>query len=150
MRTFQNTISTAGIVLLLSLAADPAKAAEPMTGGAVVPVVSAKNPPTTLSKNQLVDIFLGKSSHFPDGRVAVPLDQPEGSAVREDFYLQFAGKTPAQLHAHWSRIIFTGRGHPPREVVDGAEVKKRLLEDPNAIGYIDSRQVDASVRVVQF
>jgi ABC-type phosphate transport system substrate-binding protein len=147
MPILNNSMAAVGILLLLSLAAGPAVATEPM---AVVPVVSAKSPLTTLSKNQLIDIFLGKSSHFPDGNLAVPIDQPEGSTLREDFYLQFAGKSPAQLHAHWSKIIFTGRGHPPQEAADSTEVKKRLRENPSAIGYIDARQVDASVKVLEF
>jgi ABC-type phosphate transport system substrate-binding protein len=119
-----------------------------MATGEVVAVVSARNPTATLSRNQVVDIFLGKTSRFPDGSQAVPIDQAEGSAAREEFYLKFAGKSPAQLNAHWSKIIFTGRGQPPREVANGVEVKKRLAENPNAIGYIEQNLVDGSVKVV--
>ena len=78
----------------------------------------------------------------------MPIDQVEGSAARDEFYLTFAGKSPAQLKAHWSKIIFTGRGQPPPEVANGGEVKKRLAENPNAIGYIERNLVDGSVRVV--
>ena len=119
-----------------------------MAAAEVVAVVSAKNPMTTLSRNQVVDIFLGKASRFPDGSQAVPIDQVESSAAREEFYLKFAGKSPAQLNAHWSKIIFTGRGQPPREVANGAEVKNRLAANPNAIGYIEQHQVDGSVKVI--
>jgi ABC-type phosphate transport system substrate-binding protein len=114
----------------------------------VVAVVSAANPATSLSKNEIVDIFLGKASRFPDGRAAVPVDQVEGSPERDEFYLRFAGKSAAQLKAHWSKIIFTGRGQPPMEVASGAEVKKYLARNPGAIGYIEATLVDASVRVV--
>ena len=115
----------------------------------VVAVVSAKNPvATTLSNNQVVDIFLGKVSRFPDGSQAVPIDQAEGSAAREEFYLKFTGKSPAQLKAHWSKIIFTGRGKPPREVANSIEVKKLIAVNPNAIGYIEQSLVDNSVKVL--
>jgi len=115
----------------------------------VVAVVSAKSPvTTTLSKSQVVDIFLGKASRFPDGSQAVPIDQVEGSAARDEFYLKFSGKSPAQLKAHWSKIIFTGRGQPPREVSNSIEVKKFLNENPNAIGYIEQSAVDGSVKVL--
>jgi ABC-type phosphate transport system substrate-binding protein len=116
--------------------------------GEVVAVVAAGNPVTALSKNQVVDIFLGKSNRFPDGSMAVPIDQAEGSAARDEFYLSFAGKSAAQVNAHWSKIIFTGRGQPPREVANGAEVKKGLADNPSAIGYIERGQVDASVKVL--
>ncbi len=114
----------------------------------VVAVVSSKNPVTTLSKNQVVDIFLGKANRFPDGREAVPIDQNEGSAAREEFYLKFAGKSPAQIKAFWSKIIFTGRGQPPPEVSNDVEVKKFIAKHPNAIGYIDQKLVDDSVKVI--
>ncbi|OGB39080.1 MAG: phosphate ABC transporter substrate-binding protein [Burkholderiales bacterium RIFOXYC2_FULL_59_8] len=114
----------------------------------VVAVVSAKNPVTTLSKSQVVDIFLGKTSRFPDGSQAVPIDQVEGSAARDEFYLKFSDKSPAQIKAHWSKIIFTGRGQPPRAVSNSIEMKKFLNENPNAIGYIEQSAVDGSVKVL--
>lgn len=120
-------------------------------GGAaadVVAVVSAKNPVTALSKNQVMDIFLGKTSRFPDGSPAVPIDQVEGAAARDAFYASFAGKSSAQLKAHWSKIIFTGRGQPPREVANSIEVRKFIVDNPNAIGYIEQDMVDGSVRAL--
>jgi ABC-type phosphate transport system substrate-binding protein len=122
----------------------------PVSGAAAdaVAVVSAKSPVTTLSKPQIVDIFLGKARQFPDGRPAVAVDQVEGSPTRDEFYREFSGRSPAQIKAYWSKIIFTGRGQPPPEVVNGRQVKKYIAEHPNAIGYIDDGLVDGSVRVV--
>jgi ABC-type phosphate transport system substrate-binding protein len=114
----------------------------------VVAVVSAKSPVTTLSKNQTVDIFLGKASRYPDGSQAVPIDQAEGSPARDEFYASYAGKSAAQVKAHWSKIIFTGRGQPPAEAANSAEVKKRIAANPNAIGYIEQSSVDGSVKVL--
>ena len=114
----------------------------------VVAVVSSKSAVTTLSKSQVLDIFLGKSARFPDGSQAVPIDQSEGMIVRDEFYTKLAGKSAAQMKAYWSKIIFTGRGQPPKALPNGADVKKQLLENPNAIGYMDEKMVDASLRVV--
>jgi ABC-type phosphate transport system substrate-binding protein len=116
--------------------------------GDVVAVVSDKSAVTNLTKHQLADIFLGKSARFPNGNQAVPIDQAEGTPARDEFYVTFTGKTAAQLKAHWSKIIFTGRGQPPRAASDSTETKKLLLQNPNAIGYIERSAVDASVRVV--
>ena len=114
----------------------------------VVAVVAASNPVSTLSRSQIADIFLGKMIRFPDGRQVVPVDQVENSAAREAFYLKFADKSPAQIKAFWSRIIFTGRGQPPPEVSNGVEVKKFIARHPDAIGYIEQKLVDDSVKVV--
>jgi ABC-type phosphate transport system substrate-binding protein len=131
------------VIIGLSLSLVSAEAAAD-----VVAVVSAKNPVTSLSKNQVVDIFLGKTNRFPDGSQAVPIDQDEGSAAREEFYLKFAGKSPAQIKAFWSKIIFTGRGQPPQEVSNNIEVKKFIANHPDAVGYIDQKLVDESVKVI--
>jgi len=114
----------------------------------IVAVVSSKSQITTLSKTQVMDIFLGKRTRFPDGSSAIPIDQAEGSAAREEFYSRLADMSPAQVKAFWSRIIFTGRGQPPKAVATGVEAKKLLIADPNTIGYIDQSLVDSSLRVV--
>jgi ABC-type phosphate transport system substrate-binding protein len=114
----------------------------------VVAVVSSKSAVTTLSKIQITDIFLGKTRRFPDGTPTMAIDQVDGSAARDEFYMRLAGKTAAQLTAYWSKIIFTGRGQPPPTVLDDIEMKKRISANPAAIGYIDRSLVDDSVRVV--
>jgi ABC-type phosphate transport system substrate-binding protein len=114
----------------------------------VVAVVSAKSPITALSMSQVADIFFGKASRFPNGVQAFPVDQAEGSAVRDEFYSKVVGKTAAQVRAYWSKIIFTGRGQPPPSVSNSIEMKKRISENLAAIGYIERSLVDDSVRVV--
>jgi ABC-type phosphate transport system substrate-binding protein len=113
-----------------------------------VPVVSAKSTVTKLSKTQLADIFLGKATRFPDGGQAVPIDQSEGTAARDEFYFQIAGKSAAQMKAYWSRIIFTGRGQPPRAVPNSSETKTLIAANTNTIGYIEPHLVDDTLRVV--
>lgn len=114
----------------------------------IVAVVSAKSPVIRLNKRQLADIFLGRVGRFPDGTLAVPVDLVGGSAERDQFYANVAGKTPAQIKAYWSKIIFTGRGQPPKAVQNGSDMKKYVAANIDAIGYIDSSLVDDSVRVL--
>jgi ABC-type phosphate transport system substrate-binding protein len=115
----------------------------------VVAVVSSKSTVTTLSKTQITDIFLGKTSHFPDGSRAVPIDQNEGTLARDLFYSTFTGESAAQLKAHWAKIIFTGRGQPPKALPNSAAVKTLVAENPAAIGYIEEIFVDETLRVVK-
>lgn len=132
-----------GFILSMAACAVPAEVVAD-----VVAVVSADSTVPRLSRYQLADIFLGKASRFPDGSVAVPVDLPESSPARNDFYIRISGKSAAQIKAHWSKMIFTGRGRPPRELPGSIEVKELLLANPNAIGYIDRSLVDESVRVL--
>jgi hypothetical protein len=87
-------------------------------------------------------------SRFPNGLLAVPIDLRDGSPERDQFYAKIAGKTPAQVKAYWSKIIFTGRGQPPKAVRTDLEVKKFIVANVDAIGYIDAALLDDSVRAL--
>jgi ABC-type phosphate transport system substrate-binding protein len=137
-----NRFGWSGVALALSVAIGGAARAD------VIAIVSSKNPLASLSKAQLTDIFLGKNTRFPDGTQAVPIDQEEGSPARNEFYATFANKSPAQIKSHWTKIIFTGRGQPPKSVSDSVEVRKLIAANPQAIGYIERSSVDSSVKVL--
>lgn len=114
----------------------------------VVVIVSAKSPIKSLSNDQASDLFLGKVADFPNGTKATPLDQNEGSPVRDVFYQKSTGKAPAQMKAHWARMLFTGRAQPPVESGDSESIKKLVAANPGLVGYIDKDALDNSVRPV--
>lgn len=114
----------------------------------VVAVVSAKSPVTALTRSQVADLFLGKTTRFPNGTQAVPIDQDEGLPARDEFYATFAGKSAAQVKAYWAKIIFTGRGEPPRSVSSAAAISKLLATNSQAIAYLERSAVDANMRVL--
>ena len=114
----------------------------------VAVVVSAKSGAAALTKQQVSDLFLGKASTFPDGKQAVPIDQAESSAFRDEFHSKVTGKSGAQLKSFWSKQVFSGKGTPPKEVGNSAEVKKLVADNPNMIGYIDKAAVDGSMKVL--
>ena len=107
----------------------------------VVVVVNAANS-EAVSKDQIANVYLGKSTAF------IPVDQPDGSAIRGEFYKKVADKDASQAKALWSKLVFTGKATPPKEVGSSADVKKAVAANPKAIGYIEKSAVDASVKVV--
>lgn len=114
----------------------------------LVVVVSARSPVGTLRADQVAEIFLGQAGRFPDGGEAVALDQSVGSPLRDEFYAKVAAKSPALLKTYWSKMIFTGRGQPPREVSGSSAVRRLVADNPSLIGYIDRSALDASVKPV--
>lgn len=113
----------------------------------IVVIVNSKNPTTSLNATQVERLFLGKSSSFPDGAAALPIDQPKG-AERDQFYLKATGKTASQLKAYWSKMVFTGAGQPPQEIESAQDVVDLVAKNPNVLGYIEKSAVNSSVRVV--
>lgn len=114
----------------------------------VLVVVSADAPFTRLASNDLSDIYLGRRTQIVNGIQVVPIDQPEGTVVRREFYAHYTGRTPAQIKAHWARQIFTGRGQPPQALPNSRAVVERLVGDTQALGYIDPSFLDERLRVV--
>jgi ABC-type phosphate transport system substrate-binding protein len=108
----------------------------------IVVIVSQKNPATRMFSEQASQFFLGKSNLF------TPVDQADGSAIRNEFYKKVADKDAAQVKALWSKLVFTGKATPPKEFPNSADVKKAVAADPKAIGYIDKSAVDDTVKVI--
>lgn len=114
----------------------------------LVVIVSARSQVSALRAEQVADIFLGQIGRFPDGGEAIALDQALGSPQRDEFYSKVAARTPPLMKAYWSKMIFTGRGQPPKEAANSATVRRLVADNPNLIGYIDRAALDASVKPV--
>lgn len=113
-----------------------------------VVIVSADNPVARLAAHEVANIYLGRTSRFPGGRLVVPVDLKKNNAARKTFYKNLIQQNPAQVQAQWSRLVFTGRGKPPRQASDGMELVEIVARNPNAIGYVDPGFVNDAVRIV--
>lgn len=108
----------------------------------VVVVVNPKAAEASMTKDQIAQFFLGKSSTM------TPIDQPEDAPIRAEFYKKVTDKEASQAKALWSKLVFTGKATMPKEVANSAAVKAAVAANPKAIGYMEKSAVDASVKVV--
>ena len=108
----------------------------------VVVVVNPKAAEASMTKDQIAQFFLGKSSAM------TPIDQPEDAPIRAEFYKKVTDKDASQAKALWSKLVFTGKATMPKEVASSAAVKAAVAANPKAIGYIEKSAVDATVKVV--
>ena len=113
-----------------------------------VVVVSAASSLRQLSQDEVVNIFLGRYRRLPNGDTALPIDQPESSPVRADFYRRLVNKDLNEINAYWSRLIFSGRTSPPLQASSAADVMVWLLGQPGGVAYVDRTQVDKRLRIV--
>lgn len=118
------------------------------TAGELVVIVSSKSPVSSLRQEQVADIFLGQVARLPGMAEVVAVDQVIGSPERDEFYAKVTSKTRPLVKAYWTKMIFTGRGQPPREVGNSAAIRKLVADNPGLIGYIDKSALDASVKAV--
>lgn len=114
----------------------------------IVIIVHPDNPIESLSDEQASNLFLGKTKTFPNGQTAVPIDQEPGNDARTMFAEKVLKRNESQIKAYWSRLIFTGKGKPPKMVEDGEEMIGLISMNPSLIGYVEKDEVDDSVKVV--
>lgn len=120
-------------------------------GGAQAEIVVIGNqalPVTSLSRDEIYRIYMGKTTFLPNGAKVVPVDQKIGAVSRSQFYKGTLRKSETEMKSHWSRIIFAGQGNPPLQQDDDVAVKKLVAQDTNCLGYIDKSLVDKSIKVV--
>ena len=115
--------------------------------GTVV-IVHPSNALANLSKSEIKNLFLVKRDNFSDGSKATPVDQPKNTDFRNAFYKHITNKSESQMKSYWSKMIFSGKASPPEVLENDAAVKAWIASNPSGIGYIESSQVDETVKVV--
>ncbi len=114
----------------------------------VVVIVHPSNALTEISVDDVKKIYLGKKKFFPGGAKVIPGDQPKGTQSRKFFYGGIIGKSEAKLKSYWSRLIFTGKGTPPKIIGFDRIVKEWVASQPQAMGYIMRSAADDTVKIL--
>jgi len=136
------------LLLLTVLLAGATNGAKPGFQGFLV-VVNEANPVSSLSRQEISDLFLKKSSEWSGlGRV-LPIDQPEGSAVRESFNREIHRKSNTAVRAYWQQRVFSGRDVPPPEKDGDQEVLAYVRKNAGAIGYLSPKASTEGVKVLE-
>lgn len=104
---------------------------------------------SSLNEKDIAHIYMGKSSNFVNGRSALPINSTKGSASRDEFNSIVIGRSEAQLTALWSKLMFTGKGTPPKDLATDQEILATVSANPDAIGYVEASLVTDAVKVVK-
>lgn len=101
-----------------------------------------------MSREEVINIFLGRSRQLPSGVTALPLDLPGTSPERGQFYLLLTGKSMNEINAYWARLIFSGRASPPSLVHSQEEAMQMVIDNRSAVGYVARNKVIPSAKIV--
>ncbi len=117
---------------------------------ALVIVVNHSNELNNLSFSELRSIFLGRRSHWADGRRITLVMREPGEAERRVVLREICGMSEDQLKSHFIRGLYTGEIlTTPKTLSTPAGVRKFIFNVPGAIGYLRLSDVDASVKAVR-
>lgn len=120
----------------------------PLSLSAAISVVVHPSNQTSLTKEDLTRLYTGKLSSFTDGSSAVPVNLADSVPLRSQFDQKALGRSSSQVKAFWSKLVFTGKGTPPKEVASDSEVLALVANNPNIIGYVSADAVSDNVKVV--
>lgn len=114
-------------------------------------LVVIANPKTgigKLSRDETIDLFLGRNRQLPSGTTAQPLDLSAAQADREHFYAKLTGKGMSEINAYWARLMFTGRATPPTQVRNQEEAVSMVSENRSAVAYVERSKVTPNVKII--
>jgi ABC-type phosphate transport system substrate-binding protein len=134
------------LAVLVGAAARAAPAAAQAEGFVVI--VNQTNPVTSLSRQQVADIFMKQTRQWEHGGDVHPVDQPAVAAVRDAFSRAVHGKPASAVASWWGQQMFSGRAVPPPQRGTDRAVVAFVREDALAIGYVTPGTAGPDVRVI--
>jgi ABC-type phosphate transport system substrate-binding protein len=109
-----------------------------------IAIIANKSVTADLSATQLAQLYTNRANDLG----FTPVNQSETS-IGIYFHDNVVKKSPSQMKAFWSKLVFTGKGTPPKEFASDEEVLAFVSSTPGAIGYVDDTKVNDSVRVIK-
>lgn len=110
-------------------------------------IVNAQNN-VAYNDDQIRKVFLSKIKSFPNGKKIQTYTMPLGSQERQVYVQALIKRSESSLHSYWSRVLFSAKGRPPKQISRSEKMKFIVTNNISAIGFIDAEEVDASIRVV--
>lgn len=118
--------------------------------GAQVQVVIIANPSvkaSTISKNDVRNVFTGVSTNLSSGERVKPVLIKEGP-TQAAFASSEVGVSQVGLMICWRNLVFSGQATMPKTFEDELSVVSYVAKTPGAIGYVSSATPHEGVKVL--
>lgn len=108
------------------------------------------NPANTseISQIDIQKIYMGKSKTFANGERAHMISLDPGNPLTTQFRAKVLNKTNSQYKSHWSKLVFTGKSKPAKEVATEAEIVNFVKSNISAIGFVNQANVPSDVKII--
>lgn len=100
----------------------------------IIIIVNKANDITSMSKNDIQKIYLGKKTTWDNGKTIKVAALRKGT-IHDEFLKDFIKKAPSAFTLYWKKAVFTGTGTPPKFFDTESDLMKFISENPDAIGY---------------
>ncbi|MFZ6801293.1 hypothetical protein [Undibacterium sp. Di24W] len=136
------------LFILLAALTVGASASERAAGSDFVVIANLRSGITKMSKDEVINVYMGRNRKLASGITAMPLDLENPLAVKAHFYSVLVNKDLSEISSYWARLVFSGQGSPPRQVKSQEEAIEIVTRRRGAIAYIERTKIDKRVKVV--
>ena len=115
----------------------------------VAVIVNKSNPVQSMTMVQLRKIVLGQEPKWPGGKKIAVLMATPGKPERDGTLRIVCGMNETDFSLHFLRATFNvDGGDLPRSIGSGAQLRALVAGIANAVGFIKTSDLDASVKIV--
>jgi len=101
-----------------------------------------------LSKQELINIYLGKKTTWSDKKKIIFITQ-NNAVISEQFLNEYINMIAAQYSSYWLEKVFTGQASPPKSFASDREMIQFITKTEGAIGYVSSSEGLSNVKLVE-
>lgn len=113
-------------------------------------VVNSRNPTSDVSAAELNRMLRLETRHWQSGGRIYLILLESGTREKNVLLRRLYRMDDAELRQYWLGKVYSGEiASYPRVVASAAAVKKIVSQAPNALGFIDAAEADASVKVLR-
>ena len=120
----------------------------PLVRAEIVVVAHPKSGIEHLTRDDVMNIYLGRYRRLPAEQTAEPVDMQGDSEIKARFYRSLVGKSLAEINSYWARLVFSGKTRPPIALASAEEAIQFVARYPGALAYVERRRVDRRVVIV--
>lgn len=112
-------------------------------------IFTANQDTPTITVGKAKMLFKGKVKRL-GGKKFILVDWPNGSSHKVNFYQDLLGQTEAKLNAYRAKLIFSGKGFPPKISNEDTfqSLTKTMQSHKNAISYAPLSDISDEFKIL--
>jgi hypothetical protein len=113
-------------------------------------IVNVSVPPAPYSRADARAIFAMHLRIWPNGKPIKVFTLADDDRVHKDFVKNNLNMFPHQFRRAWDRMTYSGTGIAPIQLDSEQEMIEKVMNTPNAIGYVSKKPDHANIRLFDY
>lgn len=111
-----------------------------------IAIVTNSQDISKMDKNEVKRLFLAKTNRVDN--IYVNLLELKNTHYKEEFYKVLTNKNTTQLRSYWTRLIFAGKGKPPKQIDSAENLIKYFQSSEVVITYLPIDEITPEMNIL--